>query len=120
MSRCIGCGIKIQSNDPLKAGYVPEIKLIEQGEDVYCKRCYEIMHHNATYDYSTSTTSYYQKISSIKDTKSLIILIVDVLNLNSSFIPNLKDYATTVSDLSVRAFCTQSLKPSKTEEYLHT
>ena len=76
MSRCIGCGIKIQSNDPLQAGYVPEIKLIEQGEDVYCKRCYEIMHHNATYDYSTSTTSYYQKISSIKDTKSLIILIV--------------------------------------------
>lgn len=92
MSKCIGCGIKIQSNDPLKAGYVPEIKLIEQGEEVYCKRCYEIMHHNATYDYSTSTASYYNKISCIKDTNSLIILIVDVLNLNSSFIPNLKDY----------------------------
>ena len=39
MSKCIGCGIKIQSNDPLKPGFVPEIKLIEQGEDVYCKRC---------------------------------------------------------------------------------
>lgn len=92
MSKCIGCGVKIQTEDPKKIGYVPEIKLIEDGEEVYCKRCYDIMHHNARYDYSTSTENYYKKISSIKNTNSLIILIVDVLNLNSSFIPNLKDY----------------------------
>ena len=81
-----------RTEDPKKIGYVPEIKLIEDGEEVYCKRCYDIMHHNARYDYSTSTENYYKKISSIKNTNSLIILIVDVLNLNSSFIPNLKDY----------------------------
>ena len=73
MSKCIGCGVKIQTEDPKKIGYVPEIKLIEDGEEVYCKRCYDIMHHNARYDYSTSTENYYKKISGIKNTNSLII-----------------------------------------------
>ena len=49
MSRCIGCGIKIQSNDQNKPGYLPEVALIERGENVYCKRCYDIRHHNLKY-----------------------------------------------------------------------
>lgn len=91
MSRCIGCGIKIQTTDPNKPGYVPEIIALEQGEEVYCKRCHNIRHHHIAYEYSTSTKEYYQKIQFIKNTKSLIILIVDALNLESSFIPNLKE-----------------------------
>ena len=49
MSRCIGCGAKIQTTNPEKIGYVPEIAMIERGEQVYCKRCYDIRHHNALY-----------------------------------------------------------------------
>ena len=49
MSRCIGCGIKIQSSDQNKPGYLPEVALIERGENVYCKRCYAIRHHNLKY-----------------------------------------------------------------------
>ena len=39
MSRCIGCGAKIQTTNPEKIGYVPEIAMIERGEQVYSKRC---------------------------------------------------------------------------------
>ena len=46
MSRCIGCGAIIQSNNPEQLGYVAEAILIERGKDVYCKRCYEIMSPN--------------------------------------------------------------------------
>lgn len=91
MSKCIGCGVKIQTTDPLKKGYTPEIVLIEQGEEVYCKRCYDIRHHNKLYDTVITDEYYYKNLSFIKDTKSLIIYLVDVLNIETSFIPNLKD-----------------------------
>ena len=35
----IGWGVKIQTLDPEKEGYVSEIHMIENGEEVYCKRC---------------------------------------------------------------------------------
>ncbi len=91
MSKCIGCGVKIQTTDPNQKGYLPEIIMIEQGEEVYCKRCYEIRHHNKIYDTKISDEYYYQNLGFIKNTKSLIIYLVDVLNIESSFIPNLKD-----------------------------
>lgn len=92
MSRCIGCGIKIQTDNPEKPGYLPEIIAIENGEEVYCKRCHDIKHHNEQYFYNTSESEYYQKIAFIKDTKSLVLLLIDVLNIESSFIENLPNY----------------------------
>ena len=52
MSKCIGCGVKLQTTDPEKAGYVKEIVLIENGDDVYCKRCHDVIHHNKKYEFS--------------------------------------------------------------------
>lgn len=91
MSKCIGCGVKIQTHDETQKGYIPEIILIEQGEEVYCKRCYEIRHHNKIYDTIITDDYYYQNLKFIKNTKSLIIYIIDVLNIESSFIDNLID-----------------------------
>ena len=80
IKKCKGCGAILQDEYSDKQGYVPNLTL----ETVYCKRCYEIMHHNATYDYSTSTASYYNKISCIKDTNSLISGIPYALKDNFS------------------------------------
>ena len=30
MSKCIGCGVKLQSSDPLKKGYLPVIVMLEK------------------------------------------------------------------------------------------
>ena len=78
MSRCIGCGIKIQSNDPNKPGYLPEVALIERGENVYCKRCYAIRHHNLKYVPENNLADYYDKIKVIKDEEALVLLIIEV------------------------------------------
>ena len=41
---CIGCGAKLQSDDPEKAGYLPKSALEkakqEENADVYCQRCF--------------------------------------------------------------------------------
>lgn len=92
MSRCIGCGAKIQSHNPNLLGYVPEIALIENGENVYCQRCYGIKHHNLKYVPENNLEDYYDKIKAIKDEKALILLIIDVMDITGGFIDNLREY----------------------------
>lgn len=92
MSKCIGCGVKLQSSDPEKAGYVKEIVLIENGDNVYCKRCHDVIHHNKKYEDVNDVEGYYNKIKNIKSTKSLILLLVDIFDINNSFIPKLANY----------------------------
>lgn len=92
MSRCIGCGIIIQSSDSTKAGYVPESALVEHGEKVYCKRCFDIRHHNIKYLPENNLENYYDKIKIIKDEKALVILLIDVMDICGGFIPNLFKY----------------------------
>lgn len=104
MSRCIGCGIKLQSEDRTLPGYVPVSSFVEHGDDVYCERCYKIKHHN--YDYSKVTyeltkdpnklkeleNEYYKKLSAIKNKKALILLMIDILDIYSGFIKDLDKY----------------------------
>lgn len=92
MSRCIGCGTIIQSNDSTKPGYVPESALVERGENVYCKRCFDIRHHNIKYLPENNLANYYDKIKIIKEEKALVILLVDVLDICGGFIPDLHKY----------------------------
>ena len=65
MSRCIGCGIKLQSTDKEKPGYVPVSATVENGDDVYCERCYKIKHHN--YDYSHITYELFEDPQRLKN-----------------------------------------------------
>lgn len=104
MSKCIGCGIKLQSENRELPGYVPVSSFVEHGEEVYCERCYKIKHHN--YDYSKVTyeltkdptklkeleAEYYEKLSAIKNKKALILLMIDILDIYSGFIPDLDKY----------------------------
>lgn len=92
MSRCIGCGVKIQSTDMTKPGYLPEVALIERGQNVYCKRCYDIRHHNLRYTPINNLENYYDKIKVIKEEKALVLLIMDVMDLIGGFIPDLDKY----------------------------
>lgn len=91
MSRCIGCGIPLQFSDDSKPGYVKEIVTIENGENIYCKRCYDIIHHNFQYSVENDLNKYYDKISKIKDEKALVLLIVDVMDLYGGFIPKIDE-----------------------------
>lgn len=91
MSRCIGCGVKIQTVDPNALGYVPELAMVDHGEDVYCKRCYDIKHHNKVYLPSYNPEEYYEKIKIIKKEKALVILMIDVLDIYGGFIEHLDE-----------------------------
>ena len=45
---CIGCGAKIQTDDPTERGYTPAAALqkgLDSGQ-VYCQRCFRLRHYN--------------------------------------------------------------------------
>lgn len=88
MAKCIGCGITLQSIDKELPGYVPEHIILDE-QDIYCKRCYDIMHHGIKYAPSITNKDYYQRIDRIKDEQAIVVLMIEALDIYGGFIPNL-------------------------------
>lgn len=91
MAKCVGCGCKLQSTDENNVGYVPLNILNDSLSDVYCKRCYQIMHNGLKYKPIISHESYYKKMSKLKDENCLVVLMLDVLDPYGSFIDKLDE-----------------------------
>ena len=131
MSRCVGCGAILQSVDQNAAGYIPPSS--EAEGKLYCKRCYQIRNHN--YDYSLDNYQiltnpeqltkyhhqYFNHLNEIRENNTLVLLIVDCLDIHNGFIPNIKAIVKNMPlwvivnkiDLMPKAF-----KINKFEEYL--
>lgn len=78
---CFGCGVKLQSTDKDRDGYIPEEKL---KNDSYCQRCFKIIHYGI--ESKSSTPKETDKIiSSINDDK-FVVFLADFLSINSEVI----------------------------------
>lgn len=71
---CFGCGIKMQSVDANKDGYIREDKY---DTSIYCERCYKMMH--------------YGEYKSVYEPKS-INSIVDSVNKNAKYVVFMSDF----------------------------
>lgn len=89
MAKCIGCGIKLQTQNEEALGYVP---FIDEENGCYCKRCYQIIHNGRKYKPVLTCNDYYQKISIIKNKEAYVLLMIDIMDIFGGFIPNLKNY----------------------------
>lgn len=78
---CFGCGIKIQSEDPSKIGYVPPTK-IDTSE--YCQRCFKMIHYGE-----------YMKNSEPKTISEIIITI----NKNAKYVVFLTDFINIFDEI---------------------
>lgn len=89
--RCIGCGMILQSDDKNKDGYVPEEKLISEGE-ILCQRCYKIKHYGKFIDTSLSEKEYYNEVKKALKHSDIVVAIVDIMDFEGSFNEMLLDY----------------------------
>ncbi len=99
MSKCIGCGTTLQTQDPSKPGYIPVSVEINKG--AYCKRCHAIRHYNLDYSLDNLTlmtnpdlikerhNTYFNLLQNIKNEKALVLLMIDAMDIYTSFIPKL-------------------------------
>ena len=88
---CVGCGAAVQTTDKDALGYTPASALkkgLENGE-VYCQRCFRLRHYNEIAPVSLSDDDFLKLLTSISDTDSLIVYVVDIFDVNGSMIPGL-------------------------------
>ena len=92
--KCIGCGIELQTEDENKLGYIKKEILDKYllnndnptNKEILCQRCFKIKHYN---DYSNYVISYKELtkiINKINKENNLVIYIIDVLNLDFSYL----------------------------------
>jgi len=77
---CFGCGVKLQSTDKEKLGYVPEKKL---ESSKYCMRCFRMMHYGEVKLEETPKNKK-EIINKINKDNKFVIFLVDFLNINEN------------------------------------
>ncbi|KTF81131.1 hypothetical protein cypCar_00005241 [Cyprinus carpio] len=93
---CSGCGALMHCTDPEIPGYLPSEKfrvLVEEDQlkKAICQRCFLINHHQKALNITMSKEEYRAIVKRIKSEKALVLLIVDLLDLPDSIIPDLPE-----------------------------
>ena len=108
MKKCIGCGILLQSNNKNQDGYT------EKEENIYCERCFQIMHYGK-YKEASFNNNDYQKIIDNIDEKELIIYVTDFLYLD---LPKIKNPKNSIIVITKKDLLPQNIKSEKIIQYL--
>lgn len=80
MNKCLGCGIKLQTENKNELGYTTNI------ETNICERCFRLKNYGEYKTVSLNNKDYQQIIESIPSS-SLIVFVADILSLNLTNIP---------------------------------
>ena len=100
--RCIGCGSIIQSENTKQSGYVPKSKLTEEGEDIVCRRCFRLKNYNEVLPTEITEDDFYNIVSEIANTDSLVVKVIDIFDIEGSMIPQIAKL-TNHNDLVILA-----------------
>ncbi|KAI5097767.1 nitric oxide-associated protein 1 [Silurus meridionalis] len=91
---CSGCGALMHCTAPEVPGYLPseKYKQLLEGEKLQnsiCQRCFLLTHHHKALNVTMSKDEYKNIVRRIKSEKALVLLIVDLLDLPDSIVPDL-------------------------------
>lgn len=88
---CPGCGAQLQSTDPSLPGYVPASAM--ENEKVICKRCFRILHYNEVQDVLLDGEDFRTILNHLADEKILVVSVVDIFDLEGSWVKGLARHA---------------------------
>lgn len=76
MTKCNGCGSILQNIDEFTEGYTKDLK------NNLCERCFRIVNYNDYKMLPKTNDEFIEILKQINNTKDLVILVVDLLNIN--------------------------------------
>lgn len=76
MNKCTGCGAYLQIDDSKKPGYTVSL------EHTLCNRCFRINNYNEYQKIEKTNNEFIPILKKINETNSLVLLVVDILNIN--------------------------------------
>ncbi|HBE76880.1 MAG TPA: hypothetical protein DDW65_03745 [Firmicutes bacterium] len=79
---CRGCGVAIQTENPGKPGYVPEIQ--DRKGQLVCQRCYRITHYGTVGTFHPEPQKIKQSIIKAISLSDLLIIVADFADLAGS------------------------------------
>jgi len=88
---CMGCGAKIQTENPQGIGYAPKASL--KNDQVLCKRCFRLKHYGEVQDVPLGDDDYLKILNRISETDSLIVMVVDIFDFTGSWLSGIQRYA---------------------------
>lgn len=97
---CPGCGAVLHCTDLKLPGYLPSEKfkvLLGEGglTGATCQRCHLLTHHQRAMNLQVTPEQYRAVIQDIRPLRALVLLIVDLLDIPDSIIPDLPDLVGT-------------------------
>lgn len=116
---CIGCGIRVQTEDPKQIGYAP--KSAVEKETIVCQRCFKLKHYNEVQDVSLTDDDFLKILNKVGDTNSLIVKIVDIFDFNGSWLPGLHRFVGKNDVLLIGNkvdLLPKSVKPNKLKNWM--
>ncbi|MGG1400470.1 ribosome biogenesis GTPase YqeH [Bacillus salipaludis] len=84
---CLGCGVKVQTDDRSGLGYAPKAALDK--EILICQRCFRLKHYNEVQDVSLTDDDFLKILNGLGSTDALIVMLVDIFDFNGSWLPGL-------------------------------
>lgn len=87
---CTGCGVLIQTERPNRAGYVPQQAL--ERDAAVCQRCFRIRHYNEGMETELTPDDYRKILEKIAAVDALVIQVVDIFDLEGSWIRGIPRY----------------------------
>ena len=108
MSKCIGCGVELQNNNPYKDGYVEDM------DYVLCERCFIIKNYGQNKVVKKSNVDYIQIIDNIRD-NDVVVYVSSLLTLNLDYIDKFKN---VILVLTKRDLLPKSIKDGKIINYI--
>ena len=103
MSKCLGCGISLQTTNPESLGYT------KNPETQICERCFRLKHYGEYQNVSLNNKDYQSIIANIPST-SLVIYVADFLTLDLANIPSFNNLLLV---LTKRDILPKSIKDEK-------
>jgi len=89
MSKCLGCGITLQSDNPNMEGYVEEDKNL-------CQRCFRLKHYNE-YKLTKRNNLDYLKILDSIGKDDLVVYVSSILTLNLDYLNKFKNVILVIT-----------------------
>lgn len=87
MTKCVGCGIKLQNKNVNEVGYTPDLK------NELCERCFKLKNYNILTNKGINIDND-KLINKINELNSCVLFLVDFINLDSEVIETYKKIKT--------------------------
>lgn len=119
---CPGCGEVIQCTQTNAPGYLNPEVYQKKSETFYCERCFKLKHYNQETFYNPNPKAFSQAMEETKKSKALVVLVLSLVDLEGTIIPNLKEFIGPRKVLIVvnkYDLVNKDIKKERLQTYLH-